>query len=634
MAMEQALTIVRGDVVPPDERQAIVQFIDLIRRNLAPKATDIEFELWIEECKFRALNPLARHIYLIPYGNKHVTQVSIDGLRLIAARTGEYAGCDAYEYDTESEKNPNKATCTVYRLIQGQRMAFTASVFWAERNKGRDNWVSQPYHMLGKCFSEDTEVLTDRGFQRFADVSGRVLMVTEWGLAATDAKPFVQPYAGDMVTLDSDDLNFSVTPNHDMVTMAGKMEARDLYERARSRPQDWIPRIVKGGLLDAPVTSESIVLSAVYLADGTDRPGRTFAVAVSRPHKIEHLRAVGGYVSANDSHTAGQQAVTPSRTITTRADKVRFAYPKSAVSFLCDEGKRVKMDALLRLSKRQARLFVDTLIAYDGHTVRETKVRRFYTSRIDHMEAFELAAVIAGYSVSQRKTRYSDIGTKPNYIVTITERDEIPVVRWGRAYHAKDPGNPRNYRSLSITQNAIGRVWCVTVPSGVIVVRRNGFSMLCGNCAESAALRKAFPEECGGLYSDDEMGEAYAAAPEREVRAAGKPVQVARPPSGGSSRQALRASVQRQPATEEPPLDAESVYGVDAEGNTPPFSPATAALLDELNDLAGRGFLLEEYLRKVHPNRTVDELTDEQLTAAVERGRGAARRPAGGNAGR
>src|SRR4030095_10667758 len=63
---------------------------------------------------------------------------------------------------------------------------------------------------------------------------------------------------------------------------------------------------------------------------------------------------------------------------------------------------------------------------------------------------------------------------------------------------------------LVVEDNPSGLVWCVTVPSGKIVVRRNGFSMVCGNCAEALALRKAFPEELSGLYANEEMGQADA----------------------------------------------------------------------------------------------------------------------------
>ena len=72
--------------------------------------------------------------------------------------------------------------------------------------------------------------------------------------------------------------------------------------------------------------------------------------------------------------------------------------------------------------------------------------------------------------------------------------------------------------------------------------------------------------------------------------------------------------------------EEEPVNGMDGEGNTLPFSPTTAALLSELNDLAGRNFDLERYLSRVHPNRTVDELTDEELTQAVEIGRKSAKK--------
>jgi hypothetical protein len=142
-----------------------------------------------------------------------------------------------------------------------------------------------------------------------------------------------------------------------------------------------------------------------------------------------------------------------------------------------------------------------------------------------------------------------------------------------------------------------------------------------GKCAESAALRQAFPEECGGLYSEDELGEAYAQAPEREVRPAGKPIQVSRPASGGSSRQALRASVQRPPDTGAIP-DASIDYAETSD------APATDrdALMAELNDLATRGFDLETYLRRQYPETQLDELNDEELARAVEIGRRAAKR--------
>jgi phage recombination protein Bet len=133
---------------------------DLILRTVCDdKTTDAEFEFFIETCKLRNLNPLAKQIYFIRRSGRPTFQTSIDGFRLIAARTGEYAGCDPVEYDTEAEDHPNKATCTVYRMVQGEARAFTASARWREYEGTRastgqkypTNWDDMPYLMLGKC---------------------------------------------------------------------------------------------------------------------------------------------------------------------------------------------------------------------------------------------------------------------------------------------------------------------------------------------------------------------------------------------------------------------------------------------------------------------------------------------------
>lgn len=147
--------------------------IQFIRDNFANGAPEPEFNAFIQICKRRGLAPEEKQIYLIPRKGKWTPQTSIDGSRLIAERSGVYAGSDEADYIESGLTLPNgrpyptKATVTVYKIVGGVRCPFTASAYWVEYNGGENLWLTMPHVMLAK--SAESQALR-KAFP--ADLSG------------------------------------------------------------------------------------------------------------------------------------------------------------------------------------------------------------------------------------------------------------------------------------------------------------------------------------------------------------------------------------------------------------------------------------------------------------------------------
>jgi phage recombination protein Bet len=150
------------------------QSLDLIKRTVAKGATDQELELFVRLCERTGLDPFARQIYAIKRWDSQArtevmqTQVSIDGLRTLAADTGEmggqedplWCGSDGAWRDVWLDQEPPRAAkVTVYRSNVGSvRVArFTGVALYdsycqtTKDGSPTKMWAQMGPEMLAKC---------------------------------------------------------------------------------------------------------------------------------------------------------------------------------------------------------------------------------------------------------------------------------------------------------------------------------------------------------------------------------------------------------------------------------------------------------------------------------------------------
>lgn len=133
------------------------QDIEVIRQTIVPGATREELALFAKVCQRTGLDPFSKQIYAIKRGGRMTIQAGIDGLRSIAERTGQFAGCQRYWCGPDGQwqevwlgsKPPAAAKCVVWR--RGCEHPFVGIATLAEYDAKQGLWQKMPSTMLAKC---------------------------------------------------------------------------------------------------------------------------------------------------------------------------------------------------------------------------------------------------------------------------------------------------------------------------------------------------------------------------------------------------------------------------------------------------------------------------------------------------
>lgn len=144
--------------------------IELLKRTIAKGATDDELALGLEVAQRTGLNPFARQIFFVTrWDSKErrevmTIQTSVDGLRLIAERTGKYEGQTPEEWCGPDGKwrevwldSVPPAAARIGVLKAGNREPIYAVATYAEYCQTKKDgsavhmWAKMPARMLLKC---------------------------------------------------------------------------------------------------------------------------------------------------------------------------------------------------------------------------------------------------------------------------------------------------------------------------------------------------------------------------------------------------------------------------------------------------------------------------------------------------
>lgn len=133
--------------------------VKLIKSQIAPKATSDELKLFMYQAQRTGLDPLTRQIYCIhrnqrnqdgSYSAKMTIQTSIDGFRVIAERSGDYAGQSEPEFVYEGDKL-KCCKIAVFRFRGDVRYQASVGVaYWSEYSQNSGLWTKMPHTMLSK----------------------------------------------------------------------------------------------------------------------------------------------------------------------------------------------------------------------------------------------------------------------------------------------------------------------------------------------------------------------------------------------------------------------------------------------------------------------------------------------------
>jgi archaellum biogenesis ATPase FlaH len=314
----------------------------------------------------------------------------------------------------------------------------------------------------GECFPPEVEVMTEKGFVRFDQLEKgvKVLQVNE-----DFTSEFVEPlayiekdYDGILNRVDSAKVNYLATPNHNMIYVDNKnnLIKKPLKENISARYKAKLSTTYSGS--GTGLEKDQIALILAVCADSKidyRKNGEIFChFGFRKERKITRLTGILNrlgvdYRTYNNVYSDGKNYTT-----------FNFTLPK----YIKD--KRIPKSWIKDATLEEKNFILEELLYWDGNISND-----YIEFSSKHYE--ECSTI---YELCVTSGRYSYLRKRSNalgewYCVHVYNRE-------------LEGGFQRQKRS---DVHYKGKVYCVTVPTGMIQVRINGRSVVVGNCDAMSA---------------------------------------------------------------------------------------------------------------------------------------------------